>query len=109
MLEHLRIDPKTLSNLTQWLAFNYNRLFDQQDLSCIETLMLKIIDGKCKMSADDKWVIRHLYETQKHAIISNSQPEVTKAIQHALSLVSDAQAELPEDLKLEIYEHRLLA
>lgn len=30
-------------------------------LDCVTTIMLKILDGKCKMTASDKIVIRHLY------------------------------------------------
>jgi len=43
-----------------------NREFSPLEVDCVTAVMLKIIDGKCKMSAQEKQVMAVVYDAVKH-------------------------------------------
>ena len=72
------------------------------DIDCATTVMLKILDGKCKMGAVDKIVMKQLYDAVKNRPGLRFGDEF-----HAL--IASARQEAGEVLKNFIYEKRLLA
>jgi hypothetical protein len=71
-------------------------------VDCATTVMLKILDGKCKMSAAEKQVMTFLYDAVK-----TQAGQVLGAELHPL--IASAREYLDEELKTRIYETRLLA
>lgn len=71
-------------------------------VDCATTVMLKILDGKCKMKTKEKQVMRHLY----HAV-KNKPGELLRDDMHRL--IAQAEAQIDEPLRDEIYEKRVLA
>lgn len=77
-------------------------LTDPQHIDCTTTVMLKILDGKCKMDAQNKAVIPLLYE------VARRRPG--KLLDEAYhSLIAQARQGMDEAMALFIYEKRLLA
>lgn len=77
-------------------------LTDPQHIDCTTTVMLKILDGKCKMDAQNKAVIPLLYE------VARRRPG--KLLDEAYhSLIAQARQGMDEAMTLFIYEKRLLA
>ena len=72
------------------------------DVDCATTVMLKILDGKCKMSETDKVVMAALYDAVKHRPGQRFGDEL-----HAL--IAQARAPGGEALRDFIYEKRVLA
>ncbi|OHX36040.1 hypothetical protein BJL95_09570 [Methylomonas sp. LWB] len=72
-------------------------------VDCAVTVMLKIIDGKCKMRADEKVVMSLLYDQIRDLPGQLLEPEL-----HALIATARAAPD-DEDLKNGIYEKRLFA
>ena len=72
------------------------------DVDCATTVMLKILDGKCKMGSVDKIVMEALYDAVKDRPGQRFGDEF-----HAL--IADARHESSEALKNFIYEKRVLA
>lgn len=72
------------------------------DVDCTTTVMLKILDGKCKMGPYDKDVIPLLYDATRHL-----PGKLLDDAAHAL--IERARAGEGEALVSEIYEHRVLA
>ncbi|MBS1138966.1 MAG: hypothetical protein H6R13_419 [Proteobacteria bacterium] len=72
------------------------------DVDCATTVMLKILDGKCKMPALEKAVMADLYDALK-----DRPGERFGADLHAL--IASARDGAGETLRNTIYEHRLLA
>ncbi|UCV17522.1 hypothetical protein [Ferribacterium limneticum] len=72
------------------------------DVDCATTVMLKIIDGKCKMGSVDKIVMEALYDAVKDRPGQRFGDEF-----HAL--IAEARRESSEALKNFIYEKRVLA
>lgn len=71
-------------------------------VDCATTVMLKILDGKCKMKAEEKTVMALLYEQVKHCPNQLLGSEIHQ-------LIADSQ-NLPDDAtRMIIYEQRLLA
>lgn len=71
-------------------------------VDCATTVMLKILDGKCKMSIEEKTVMALLYQQVKQ------QPsQLLGADIH--TLIADSRHSLNEKTKMLIYEQRLLA
>ncbi len=71
-------------------------------VDCAITVMLKILDGKCKMRAAEKHVMERLYDEVK------TQPG--KLLDAALHpLIAQARSHLDDAMKNIIYEQRLLA
>lgn len=78
------------------------QLHDPVHIDCTTTVMLKILDGKCKMNEDDKQAIAILYDRIK------SRPgKLLGDDIHAL--IAHARSGLDEALTMLIYEKRLLA
>lgn len=72
------------------------------EVDCAIAVMLKIIDGKCKMPAEEKTVMSALYDEVSGMEHSLLQPDVHE-------LINRSRGTLNEDLKLEVYEKRVLA
>ena len=79
-----------------------NQLVDPVHIDCTVTVMLKILDGKCKMNERDKQVISILYDTVKHRPGKQMGDEY-----HAL--IAAARRAMDDAMVLFIYEKRLLA
>lgn len=73
------------------------------EVDCVTTLMLKIIDGKCKMSSDEKQIIVIIYDT-----IKTRPGECLDADTHGLINKARAVAD-DSTLIAAVYEQRLLA
>jgi hypothetical protein len=71
-------------------------------VDCAVTVMLKILDGKCKMRATEKQVMEWLYDEVKNQPSLLLDTSVHKLIQQA-------RDQLDETIKNIIYEKRLLA
>ncbi len=76
--------------------------FSTTDVDCATAVMLKILDGKCKMNPEEKTVMRLLYQAVK------SQPSQLLGVE-IHTLIANAENNLDDDMKLFIYEKRLLA
>ncbi|WP_026604383.1 hypothetical protein [Methylomonas sp. 11b] len=72
-------------------------------VDCAVTVMLKIIDGKCKMRATEKVVMELLYDCVKHLPGQILQADLHPLIETARADEDD------EALKNLIYEKRLMA
>ena len=77
-------------------------LLDPVHIDCTTTVMLKILDGKCKMSETDKAVIPVLYDAVKRR-----PGKLFGAEYHAL--IAGARLAMDEQMIMFIYEKRLLA
>lgn len=71
-------------------------------VDCSTTVMLKILDGKCKMTPESKIVMELLYDAVK-----DQQGEILPTDIHAL--IAESRNNLNEELRNAIYEKRLLA
>jgi hypothetical protein len=71
-------------------------------VDCATTVMLKILDGKCKMKADSKVVMELLYD-----VVKSCQGVLLGNDIHAL--IETSRGKLTDELKNHIYEKRLLA
>jgi len=78
------------------------RAFSPSDVDCAITVMLKILDGKCKMAPDEKRVMAHLY----HATRDLPSWHFGDA-EHAL--IDEGRGRHDDAFKLHIYERRVLA
>jgi hypothetical protein len=72
------------------------------DVDCATTVMLKILDGKCKMGGLDKIVMEQLYDAVKERPGQRFGDEF-----HAL--IASARHDASEAMKNFIYEKRVLA
>lgn len=71
-------------------------------LDCATAVMLKILDGKCKMAEDEKMVMARLYDAVK-----GRAGMLLGAEEHAL--IARARASADPELRELIYERRVLA
>lgn len=71
-------------------------------IDCVTTVMLKILDGKCKMRPEEKQVIALLYDETKAL-----SGQVLADGLH--DLIASARQVLDDDVKNQLYEQRLLA
>lgn len=78
------------------------QLVDPVRIDCTVTVMLKILDGKCKMNEHDKQVISILYDTVKHRPGKQMSDEYHQ-------LIAAARVAMDDAMVLFIYEKRLLA
>ena len=72
------------------------------EVDCTTTVMLKILDGKCKMTQEDKIAIAALYQAIKHLPGQILSTQLHQSI-------SKAMVEINEAIKMQLYENRLLA
>lgn len=73
-----------------------------EEIDCAIAVMLKILDGKCKMNSEEKVVMRHLYHAVKHCPALRLESHLHQRIALAEESCDDAMRE-------EIYELRVLA
>lgn len=87
------------SNLSDWV-----NLYIQNPVhvDCATTVMLKILDGKCKMNPQEKHVMAALYRACCQMPGKLLSPDL-----HAL--IAQAQAADDDGWRLRVYEQRLLA
>ncbi|HRH76043.1 MAG TPA: hypothetical protein PK129_01755 [Cellvibrionaceae bacterium] len=85
--------------LAQWLQ---SRTFTALEIDCVNTVMLKILDGKCKMAPAEKTLMTALYDALK------TQPGKLLGLEIHL-IIHRAQHQLDDAMRLHIYEQRLLA
>ena len=78
------------------------REFDSIHIDCATALMLKILDGKCKMNAEEKGVMAVIYDVVKHKPGKLLDPQVHQ-------LIAKARSEFTEHVIEEVYEQRLYA
>ena len=71
-------------------------------VDCAITVMLKILDGKCKMRETEKLVMERLYDEIKNQPGQVLEPELRP-------LIATARKHLDDAMKNSIYEKRLLA
>ena len=71
------------------------------DVDCATAVMLKILDGKCKMDADEKVVMAQLYDCVRHRPGELLGDEI-----HAL--IAEARSRSDTVLRERIYELRVL-
>ena len=71
-------------------------------VDCATTVMLKILDGKCKMKLEEKHVMTHLY----HAV-KDSPGILLGDDMHAL--IAEAEQQADDEMRNAIYEKRVLA
>lgn len=71
-------------------------------VDCATTVMLKILDGKCKMKTEEKRVMTHLYHAVKH-----HKGELLGDAMHAL--IAEAESGADDAMRNRIYEKRVLA
>lgn len=83
----------------RWAAQN---LFDPVHIDCTTAVMLKILDGKCKMGEGEKAVMAVLYDAVKNRPGKLLPPEI-----HIL--IATARAAEDDALVMAVYEQRLLA
>jgi hypothetical protein len=76
--------------------------FDPIHIDCATSLMLKILDGKCKMNEDEKQVMAYIYDVVKDNPGKLLDPKVHQ-------LIEMARHQADEQLIEEIYEQRLYA
>ena len=86
-------------SVTAWAT---QRVFDPIHIDCATTLMLKILDGKCKMNEEEKQVIAVIYDAVKHTSGSLLESRVHQ-------LIALARIELSEQIIEKVYEQRLYA
>lgn len=72
------------------------------DVDCATTVMLKILDGKCKMAEREKHIMAWLYD----ALLGRPGQRFGQA-EHAL--IAQARAGMDEALCQTVYERRVLA
>lgn len=86
-------------HLEHWLAANP---LSPIHVDCATTVMLKILDGKCKMKAAEKAVMALLYDGVKFL-----PGQLLDASVH--TMIASARESCDEAMKNIIYEQRLLA
>ena len=88
-----------MTPVERWLSCN---TLSQVEVDCAIAVMLKIIDGKCKMASGEKRVMTALYDAVKSRTHTLLNPSV-----HGLIAISRDCAD--ETLQLRVYEQRVLA
>ncbi len=86
-------------HIRHWLQLNP---LTPVEVDCAIAVMLKIIDGKCKMPTEEKRMMRALYGGVKEHPHRLLEPSLHQ-------LIEEAGANPDEAVKLQVYEQRLLA
>ena len=89
----------TAAHVSDWVLAHP---LSPSDVDCATAVMLKILDGKCKMGAVDKLVMEQLYDAVKDRPGQRFGDEFH-------TLIASARQEAGEVLKNFIYEKRVLA
>jgi len=87
-------------SLEQWIA---SQPLSPLDIDCITSVMLKILDGKCKMSQTGQQVMEQLYD-----LVNDRPGELLGVEEHQLIELA-RYAPDDESLVMKVYERRLLA
>lgn len=87
------------AQVAQWLAAHP---LTPAHVDCATAVMLKILDGKCKMRPTEKSVMAQLYEQ-----VRERPGALLGAAEHVL--IAEARAGLDEATRLRVYERRVLA
>lgn len=96
----MNLDSGHSAIVTAWAEA---RQFDSTEVDCFTTVMLKILDGKCRMSESGKLVMTLLYD-----VVKSMPGSLLGQAEHAL--IAEARAGTPsEEMRMRIYERRLLA
>lgn len=77
-------------------------LHDPIHIDCTTAVMLKILDGKCKMEPDEKQTIAVMYDVVKHRtgkLLDNTHHQ----------LIKTARGKLDDETVMQVYEQRLYA
>jgi hypothetical protein len=90
---------KTIEQIAQWVK---QHPLAPIHVDCATTVMLKILDGKCKMNSEEKIVMTALYQQVKEY-----PSQLFGADYH--QLIADSANQLDDAMKMQIYEQRLLA
>jgi len=77
-------------------------LTNPEHIDCTTTVMLKILDGKCKMNETDKTVVPVLYD-----VVKTRPGKLFGDDYHAL--IEQARQGMDDAMVMHIYEKRLLA
>lgn len=89
----------TAARVAAWVR---TRSLTASDIDCVVAVMLKILDGKCKMSAVEKEVMALLYAAVQ------GRPGLR--LEHGVhDLIAAGRADAGEAMRNRIYEARLLA
>jgi hypothetical protein len=83
-------------------AWAQDKTFEPLHVDCATSLMLKILDGKCKMNDNEKQVMAVIYDVVKHKPGKLLEPSVHQ-------LIALARSEASEQLIEQVYEQRLYA
>lgn len=79
-----------------------NLIFEPNEIDCLIAVMLKILDGKCKMPTDEKLTMSKLYDRYAH--LPSSKLDASYRM-----MINKAKNQLDIALQNEIYEQRVLA
>lgn len=88
--------------MTDPAAWAADHLTEPTDIDCTTAVMLKILDGKCKMAESEKVVMARLYD-----VVMARPGKLLGAEDHAL--IARARQVMDDGLVMEIYERRLMA
>ena len=80
----------------------HERAFDPVHIDCATSLMLKILDGKCKMNQDEKDVMAVIYDVVRHKPGKLLDSDIHE-------LIALARNESSDQIIEEVYEQRLYA
>ena len=83
-------------------AWAATHLHDPVHIDCTTAVMLKILDGKCKMGQLEKETIARMYDVVKHR-----PGKLLDASHH--QLIATARRQSNDDIILQVYEQRLYA
>lgn len=89
----------TAEQIAEWAK---THLHDPDDIDCVITLMLKILDGKCRMRDADKHTAVALYDAV-------GQRPAKRLARDCHALIAKARQQDDDALRMAIYETRLLA
>lgn len=89
----------TTEHVPDWVA---SQPLSASDVDCATAVMLKILDGKCKMGAVEKLVMAALYDA-----LRGRQGQRFGADEHAL--IATARRYADDGMRALIYERRVLA
>ncbi|MCG8317366.1 MAG: hypothetical protein MI976_29460 [Pseudomonadales bacterium] len=90
---------RTDAHVHLWVA---SHPLSQLEVDCATAVMLKILDGKCKMKPESKVVMEILYDHTKHQTGKLLGKDIHQ-------LIAESRGSLNETQKNHIYEKRLLA
>ena len=84
------------------VAWTKAKSFRPIDIDCATSLMLKILDGKCKMTSEEKRLMTIIYDLVK----SNPGERLDSKLH---SIIASARANPNEPIIEQIYEQRMYA